>query len=372
MRRRHESTTTTHSEDRSIVGLNWRRPESLLQHLFDLWRQESRLLCCLLCIAFWPAGSGSTPADEVPIQQVAPRRQPVQQSWHQKYKWKAEDYFDDAAMIEMCRAIEANDLQQMDQLIASGIDVNAKGKDNMTLLLWAFPDGKVERFRKLLEAGADPNVVIQSDFGALHAIDKGDSVTLAAARYSMPDHFQLVMQHGGNPNQLHEQFGTTPLLSVLNQPMILKEDRRDRVRILIAKNADLNMGSPEGRLPIAAACLSGRFDIALELLAAGADPGAYNERSGMKLTHLLVRLEDDKMRELARLFRDDFDKLVAWLNEHGESYAEARKDLELHRESLERGENYLLMKRRQELARLKEQREQKEDSEQGKDTEPRC
>jgi uncharacterized protein len=63
-------------------------------------------------------------------------------TWHQKFDWKAEEYFTDEKAIALCHAIEAEDLEEMDRLVAAGVDVNAKGKGNMTPLLWAFPDNK--------------------------------------------------------------------------------------------------------------------------------------------------------------------------------------------------------------------------------------
>jgi len=127
-------------------------------------------------------------------------------TWHEKFGWKAEDYFADPKAIALCHAIEANDLDEMDRLIAAGADVNAEGKDGMTLLLWAFPDNKLDRFKKLLEHGADPNVVTKSDFnthGGFHR-GGGDSVTHMACRTEFAGYFEAVFDHGGDPNLIRD------------------------------------------------------------------------------------------------------------------------------------------------------------------------
>ena len=54
---------------------------------------------------------------------------------HQRCGWRAEDYFTDPQVIALCRAIEANDLAEMERLVKAGADVNAQGKDKMTPLL---------------------------------------------------------------------------------------------------------------------------------------------------------------------------------------------------------------------------------------------
>ena len=65
--------------------------------------------------------------------------------WHELHGWKAADFFTDPQVIALCDAIAANDVARMKERIAAGADVNARGKDSMTPLLWAFVDNKPER-----------------------------------------------------------------------------------------------------------------------------------------------------------------------------------------------------------------------------------
>ncbi len=160
---------------------------------------------------------------------------------YQRFGWKAEDYFSDPKVIALCHAIEADDLAEIDRQVKTGADVNAKGKDNMTPLLWAFPDNKLDRFTKLLELGADPNVVTKSDFnthGGFHP-GGGDSVTHMACRTEFPGYFEAVFAHGGDPNLIRNWSitGDTPIFSVLNDAA---PDKKAKVQLLIDKGAGLN------------------------------------------------------------------------------------------------------------------------------------
>jgi hypothetical protein len=128
--------------------------------------------------------------------------QKMQQTWHQKFNWKAEDYFGEPSVVALCHAIEADDLKQIEQLISEGADVNAKGKGAMTPLLWAFPDNKLARFTKILENGANPNIVIESDFNTHGGFHPGDSVTHMACRTEFAGSFVL-----GNYGCCSEQEG---------------------------------------------------------------------------------------------------------------------------------------------------------------------
>src|SRR5438132_2847004 len=96
------------------------------------------LLCAITVLSSIPLGCS----------QRLPMLNPT---FHQRAGWKAEDFFEDRGVIDLCHAIEANDIAEIDRLVAAGANVNAKGKDNMTPLLWALPDNKLDRFKKLLE-----------------------------------------------------------------------------------------------------------------------------------------------------------------------------------------------------------------------------
>jgi len=135
-------------------------------------------------------------------------------TFHRKVGWKAEDFFQDPQVIGLCEAIAANDLESMGRLIKAGVNVNAKGAGNMTPLLWAFPDDRPDRFEMLLEAGANPNVKITTDLGVPNGFEVGDSVTHKAAASYFPEHFRLVMEHGGDPDVLNSR-GETPIFSVI-------------------------------------------------------------------------------------------------------------------------------------------------------------
>lgn len=110
----------------------------------------------------------------------------TKKSFHQKFSWKAEDFFDDTQVVSLCKAIEADDLAEMKRLIEAGADVNAKGKGSMTPLMWAFPDNKFDRFKLLLENGADPNVKISSDLNVPSFFRPGHSVTTVSAKSYFP------------------------------------------------------------------------------------------------------------------------------------------------------------------------------------------
>ncbi len=249
---------------------------------------------------------------------------PQAKTFHQNFNWKAEDYFDDAQVVALCRAIEANDLKEIDRLIAAGANVNAKGKDNMTPLLWAFPDNKLERFTKLLEHGADPNVIIKSDLNTHGGFRAGDSVTHMACRTEFPGYFEAVFAHGGDPNLMKNGAitGDTPLFSVLNG---LASNKDGKIQFLIKKGADLNHMNGAWATPVMEAASGGQYSLASTLLQAGADFKIYMPKSNTRLVHIVVG-EERRTPAWTPQQAADYEKLVKWLEDHGESIEQARSD----------------------------------------------
>lgn len=252
-------------------------------------------------------------------------------SWHEKFDWRAEKYFKDPMVIALCKAIEADDLDEVDRLVADGADVKALGKDNMTPLLWAFPINKPEVFKRLLEHGADPNVIFQSDFNTRMTIRPGQSVTHLSCKVRLPKYFKYVFEHGADPNlvssrELHHANGNhTPLFEVITGK---GRDKKDRVHLLIEKGANLNHQDSAGDTPaMLAVGWGGQYDVALMLLKAGANSKLYrNDYSNTRLVHMVIG-EERRLPQSPPLQKANYQKLVKWLEEHGESVEEARADI---------------------------------------------
>jgi len=296
-------------------------------------------------------------------------------SWHELHGWKAADFFTDPQVVALCDAIAANDVARMKELIAAGADVNARGKGNMTPLLWAFVDNKPERFRLLLEAGANPNVYIESDFGNRQAFSPGDSVTHMACRSTF-DHFWPVFEHGGDPNFPNKEpgcRGETPVYTVIKSGA---GDKKKRIARLAKAGGSLNRAPGAEASPlVTAASWFGRYDLCLLLLDLGADPSQYEGDEITKITHLLDGTLEDKARGEGQL-RDaspqklaDFERLVERLEAMGESLAAARADKERWASEPDSSKRYAM--RRREIAERKErERREREAAGNGKEVEP--
>jgi hypothetical protein len=249
---------------------------------------------------------------------------------HQQFGWTAEDYFADPQVIALCRAIEASDLDEMERLVKAGADVNAQGKGKMTPLLWAFPDNRLPRFKWLLEHGADPNVLVESEFNTRQLISPGDAVTHMACATPFPGYFDAVFDHGGNPNLRRSGvlgFDATPLVTVIQKG---GRNRKEKLKRLIALGAGMNALSGGGTPPMKAANWFTQNDLVLIMLEAGADFRTYDHKDSERLIHKVVRQEFGTvgLKALTPQMRVERDSVIKWLEDRGESYEEAKADIE--------------------------------------------
>jgi len=251
--------------------------------------------------------------------EVLPRK-----AFHSKFGWKAESFFKDPQVIALCQAIQANDLPELDRLVASGVDVNAKGEGNMTPLLWAFPDNQLPRFQRMLDYGADPNVVVTTNLNAPGAISVGDSVMHLCARTHFPGYFEAVMRSGGDPN-LKDGKGHTVIHAII---MTGVPDAMNRISMAIEHGADINAYDASGATPVYLAIgWFGQYDLALLLLERGADPTIeLRDQLGNAIHRVLLEERQRALRSEAE--RAGLAKVKKWLEDHGYDLVTAKSDID--------------------------------------------
>jgi hypothetical protein len=153
------------------------------------------------------------------------------------------DIFQDEPARAVAAAACEGDVETLQGLIAAGADVNAAGRHGVTPLIWALTcDGlqfndiianeavrrhpaavrpipalrPLAALEVLLDAGADPNAMIDGDFGPVYPgadafwIDRYTPM-LIAAEFHEPEVLALLLAHGGDPNAVHGDGDTSAL-----------------------------------------------------------------------------------------------------------------------------------------------------------------
>lgn len=261
---------------------------------------------------------------------------------------------EDAALAD---AIEAKDAARIAELMKADVDINAVQVDGMTALLWAtyYDDWKLGGqllkrgadataennygihplhlaclngnpgfVRALLDAGANPNAsVYDGETALLTAARTGDAESVRllivaganvdakerngqtaamwAAAAGHKEVVQVLIDAGADFDTPLKRSGFTPFF------FAVREGQTGVVRLLLANGADVNLVMhPEnsggkrprkGTSPLILAIENGHYDLAMELLDAGAD--ANDERSGFTPLHTLTWIRKPDIGESA-------------------------------------------------------------------------
>ncbi|MGI9229664.1 MAG: ankyrin repeat domain-containing protein, partial [Gammaproteobacteria bacterium] len=173
----------------------------------------------------------------------------------------------------LAKAVGKGRIKTIEKLVDQGIDVNSQGKKGATPLYWAMRKNNVKGFRKLLELGADPDIMFDGDEG------EGKAVIHYTIDHKNLDFLRLVLEHGANPNQTSYTFEQIPLHNAIGIGGWKKQKKRDIsvIMILLDHGADINKGDISGNTPVMNAVSKGRFDVVYLLLNNGADYNLKND-----------------------------------------------------------------------------------------------
>ena len=246
----------------------------------------------------------------------------------------AKEWFKDTQVQQLCTAIAKGDLDVVKELLKNDVDVNARGSLDATPLIWCFPNTDNGIFELLLRSGADPNVRFMGQLPASPPM-RGRTATMMAANYGSVAALRLVLDYKGNPQdrfvfeRAKETWGAPIGSSCLLLASLSYDDPIARVRLLLERGADPNdvWFGPQCRSAFTEVLRKDRFELALVLLAGGANPKLYDFMNFLPCHYLSEDLEDIAKatpadRERILLLVEKVKRLGAW---HPEAAAERSK-----------------------------------------------
>lgn len=166
---------------------------------------------------------------------------------------------ENARMAELATAVAASDLEGIKRL-APGLDLDARGDKDVTLLQWAILNRKPDAFSALLDAGADPRIAGISRNSAIHT----------AARVNTSTFLETLLQRDVPVDLPHAATQETPLAAAVGA------GRHSNIEVLLAAGADVDAADRMGNTPLHVAGKAGDASIALLLLNSGAQSHLRN------------------------------------------------------------------------------------------------
>ena len=150
--------------------------------------------------------------------------------------------------------LETGNLEAVEALLLKGADSNKRESNNQTALMWAAAEGHLTVVDALIEAGADIHAAVNSGFTPL----------LFAVREGHIDVTHTLLTAGIDVNQILQRVPDGP-----DRPV---------------NNASYRPVD-EGMSPLLLAVRNGHFELAVELIKAGADPN--DQRTGFTPLHTM-------------------------------------------------------------------------------------
>lgn len=170
------------------------------------------------------------------------------------------EIFDSEPLKTLAEAVDSGDLLQIEEQTRNGIDINKKANCGMTVLFWATITENKKSFKKLLELGADPNIILRND----------NSVIFCCAGLNDPYYLIESLKHGADPNLVEPRQKETPLFRAAT-PNGIKN-----IQILIKAGVDLNKQNKFGNTALLEAASLNQYDVVYELIVSGADYSVVN------------------------------------------------------------------------------------------------
>lgn len=153
------------------------------------------------------------------------------------------------------RAAHRNDTKAADALIRAGADVNAVNRYGVPPLSLAAMNGNAALVELLLKAGANPNAT-QSE---------GETALMTAARTGVPAAVKTLLAYGADVNAKESWRGQTALM------WAAAEGHAEAIQLLLEAGAQINARSNAGWTALLFAAREGRSAAVKALLAGGAD-----------------------------------------------------------------------------------------------------
>lgn len=230
------------------------------------------VLSLLLCLVPLPAWSEAPPAAELTATHAPPT-------------------LPDPARFAL--AVEQGDLDSVGAWLAAGMApdfLDGRGGSGLMIAAW---EGNVAMMELFVQHGARIGLTNRHDEQALH---------LAAWR-GHREAVAWLLDHGAAANRSGARWSPLHYASFAN--------RTEIARLLIERGADVNARAPNGSTVLMMAAREGHEGLANQMLAAGADPGAINERGESALTwamrheHFTIARMVSDQAEFAQAVRAD-------------------------------------------------------------------
>ncbi|ELE7611603.1 ankyrin repeat domain-containing protein [Vibrio vulnificus] len=218
------------------------------------------------------------------------------------------DLFFDAKMVSLLHAIQRKDSAAAKAMLAQGVELNVRGEEGITPLLWLIMQKDLSAVELALQLGADPN------FPAMIEINRTEPKPAQPLAIIAGDGdnklFRLLLNYGASPNSRDDSTGHPALFRCIGH------DNWQQFTWLLEKGVDINATDNSNDNAALYASTLLKYDFVVKLLELGID---YNRPNsiGITLAHAVETNFANNRKNPGFRLSEDMHKTKAMLEERG-------------------------------------------------------
>ncbi|EHZ2653744.1 ankyrin repeat domain-containing protein [Vibrio vulnificus] len=218
------------------------------------------------------------------------------------------DLFFDAKMVSLLGAIQRNDSAAAKAMLAQGVELNLRGEEGITQLLWLIMQKDLSAVELALQLGADPN------FPAMIEINRTGPKPAQPLAIIAGDGdnklFRLLLNYGASPNSRNDATGHSALFRCIGH------DNWQQFTWLLENGVDINATDNSNRNAALYATGLLKYDFVVKLLELGIDYTKPNN-AGVTLAHAIETVFGNNRKNPSFRVSEDTHKTKAMLEERG-------------------------------------------------------
>ncbi|EHH0682865.1 ankyrin repeat domain-containing protein [Vibrio vulnificus] len=218
------------------------------------------------------------------------------------------DLFFDAKMVSLLHAIQRKDSAAAKAMLAQGVELNVRGEEGITPLLWLIMQKDLSAVELALQLGADPN------FPAMIEINRTGPKPAQPLAIIAGDGdnklFRLLLEYGASPNSRDDSTGHPALFRCIGH------DNWQQFTWLLENGVDINATDNSNRNAALYATGLLKYDFVVKLLELGIDYTKPNN-AGVTLAHAIETVFGNNRKNPSFRLSEDMHKAKAMLEERG-------------------------------------------------------
>lgn len=223
---------------------------------------------------------------------------------------KAELFFT-PELVSLLQAIQRNDKQTAQQLLAQGADLNVRGDEGITPLLWLIMQKKVAPVELALQLGADAN------FPAMIAINRDGPKPAQPLAILAGDGdnklFSVLLEYGADPNSRDNSTGKPAIFGCIGH------SNWEQFNLLLKYGVDLNASDNTNNNSALYAAGISKYDFVYKLVSLGAS-ATQRSTTGASVAWRVHSEFENNAKNPAFKISADVQKTKALLIEQGVTF----------------------------------------------------